>query len=349
MSTSDSGLVLAFFLFVCAALLLLPFYPAWREWQRPTDRQALRMASGDDDQASLMRLLRQQMGALVGSGSPLAYESLEQALVRGHGPQSSDPQRPVFVARTSHADQGIHSRWPVYAAADLQLREDSDLQEVLADGHLVLGPHSRVRAWAHADKTLLLGESSVAARHLTSDHGIALAHDCCFQCVQAPVIVFGRPRTHEHPGSDLRHSALPAHAPLAGAQRWGAHGWRVDGDCFIQGGQHFTGSLVVTGVLSIGAGALLEGDVKAHKGIVIGEHAHVTGSVVSDNGIRVFNEAIIGGPMVSESTLRLGVGVRLGSLHAPTSVSANVILADDGVTAHGSVQAVQAGLVWGPA
>lgn len=342
------GLALALFLLVCAALVLLPFYPAWREWQRPTDRQALRMASGDDNQASLLRLLRQQMTTLLGSGSPLAYESLEQALVRGPRPQAGDDQRPVFIARTSHADQGIHSRWPVYAAADLQLREDSDLNEVLADGHLVLGPHSRVRAWGHADKTLLLGESSVAAHHLTSDHGIALAHDCCFQCVQAPVIVFGRPRTHEHPDKDLRHSPLPAHAPLAGARPWGPHGWRVDGDCVIQGGQRFTGSLVVTGVLSIGAGALLDGDVKAHKGIVIGEHAHVTGSVMSDNGIRVFNQAVIGGPLVSESMLQLGVGVRLGSLQAPTSVSANVILADDGVTAHGSVHAVQAGLVWGP-
>jgi hypothetical protein len=347
--STDTGLTLALFLVICAALLVGPFYPAWREWQRPTDRQALRMASGKDSQASLSRLLRQQMSALLGTGSPLAYESLEQALVRGALPQTTAHQRPVFVASSSHAEQGIHSRWPLYAAADLQLREDSDLNEVLADGHLVLGPHSRVRAWAHADKTLLMGESSVVAQQITSDHGVALAQDCCFHRIEAPVIVFGRPRTHESPANDLRQHPLPAHAPLDRAQRWGADGWRVAGDCTIQGGHRFTGSLVVTGVLSVGRGALLEGDVKAHRGILIGEHAHITGSVISDNGIRVFDEAVIGGPLVSESLLQLGAGVRLGSLNAPTSVSANVILADDGVTAHGSVQATQAGLVWGPA
>jgi cytoskeletal protein CcmA (bactofilin family) len=134
-----------------------------------------------------------------------------------------------------------------------------------------------------------------------------------------------------------------------GAQRWGPHGWRVDGDCVIQGDQHFTGSLVVTGLLAIGKGACVEGDVKSHQGVVIGEHARVTGSVVCDEGVRLFDDAFVGGPLVCESVLQLGSGARLGSLHAPTSVSAAVILAGDGATAHGSVRASQAGLVWGPA
>lgn len=337
------GLLLLVFLLLCLGLLLPPFYPAWREWQRPTDRQALRMAMGEDTQASLLRLLRQQMTTLLGNGDPLAYESLEQALVRGREPQAPGPQRPVVVARTSHAEHGIQSRWPVYAVDDLQLRESSDLTEVMADGHLVLGPHSRVRGWAHAEKTLLLGESSVVARDLSSEHGISLAWACCFERVQAPVIVFGQPGTRNH----RSRPPLPPHEPLPGARPWGPAGWRVDGDCVIQKGHHFTGSLVVTGVLSIGADALVEGDVKAHKGVVIGERAQVTGGVFSDNGIRVFSEAVIGGPLVSESLLQLGAGVHLGSLHAPTSVSANVILADNGVLAHGTVWAVQAGLVWG--
>ncbi|MFW5331247.1 hypothetical protein [Hydrogenophaga sp. ZJX-1] len=341
--SAGPDILLLVFLLLCAGLLLPPFIPAWREWLRPTDRQVLRMAVGDDNQASLLRLLRQQMATLLGSGDPLAYESLEQALVRGVEPQAPGPQRPVFVSRTSHADHGIQSRWPVYAADDLQLRESSDLTDVLADGHLVLGPRSRVRGWAHAEKTLLLGESSVVARDLSSEHGVSLAWACCFERVQAPVIVFGQPGTRDH----RSRPALPPHEPLPGARPWGRQGWRIEGDCVIQKGRHFTGSLVVTGVLSIGADALVEGDVKAHKGVVIGERAHVTGGVFSDNGIRVFNEAVIGGPLVSESLLQLGAGVHLGSLRAPTSVSANVILADNGVLAHGSVCAAQAGLVWG--
>lgn len=349
MSTAAPDIVLVVFLLLCVGLLLPPFYPAWREWRHPTDRQPLRMATGDDSQASLLRLLRHQMAALLGRGDPLAYESLEQALVRGHEPQQPGPQRPVVVARTTNAEQGILSRSPVYAAEDLQLRESSDLTDVLADGHLVLGPHSRVSGRAHAEKTLLLGESSVVARDLSSERGISVAWACCFERVQAPVIVFGQPGIRGRSGKDRSSPPLPAHEPLPGAQPWGRQGWRIDGDCVIQKGRHFTGSLVVTGLLSIGADAVVEGDVKAHQGVVIGARAQVTGSVFSDNGIRVFDEAVIGGPVVSESLLQLGAGVHLGRLHAPTSVSANVILADNGVLAHGSVWAVQAGLVWGTA
>lgn len=328
---ADSSLALVLFLLICAALLVGPFYPAWREWQHPTDRQPLRMARGPDSQASLSRLLRQQMTALQASGSPLPQESLAQALALVALPQTNPPPRPLC------------------APGDLRLQDHSDLHEVLAVGHMMLGPHSRVRGWAHADKSLLVGASSVVAQAITSEHGVALSHDCCFHQIQAPVIVFGRTRQAAQPAHPAHSQPLPVHAPLPGARRWGADGWRVEGHCTILSGRHFKGSLVVTGVLSIGKGAVVEGDLKAHQGIVIGQQAHITGSVFSDKGIRVFDDVVISGPLVAESLLQIGTGVRLGSLNAPTSVSANVILVDDGVTAHGSVQATQAGLVWGPA
>lgn len=277
--SADPDMALALFLLVCAALLLLPFYPAWQEWQRPTDRQALRMATGDDSQASLARLLRQQMTRLLGSGQPVAFGSLEQALAGILPTPAAEPDAP---------------------------------------GSIDAAPQ-----------------------------GLAFAQGSCFQQIDAPVIVFGHPVSPDHTATHPHRR--PAHAPINGAQRWGLHGWRVAGDCVIQGGQHFTGSLVVTGLLSIGKGACVEGDVKAHQGVLIGEHARVTGSVVSDQGVRLFDDAFVGGPLVCETLLQLGSGARLGSLHAPTSVSAAVILAGDGATAHGSVRASQAGLVWGQA
>lgn len=235
---TDPTLALLLFLLVCSALLVGPFVPAWREWQHPTDRQALRPA----------------------------------------------------------------------AAAD---------------------PPPNIR----------------------SDRVVALARNACFRGIEAPVIVFGRHRAapsvpagrpvplHDHP--------LTPHAPLPGAQPWGDGGWRVEGDCTLQGHRHWQGSLVVTGVLAVGAGALVQGDLKAHQGIVIGMGAVVCGSMVSDQGIRVFCDAVIDGPVLAESLLQLGGGVRLGHPHAPTSVSAGHMLMDDGVVVHGSVQAAQVGLVRG--
>ncbi len=232
-------LALLWFLLLCAVLLIGPFAPAWLEWQRPTDRQALRPA----------------------------------------------------------------------AAAE---------------------PPPEIR----------------------SDRVVALARHARFRGIDAPVIVFGRHRAAPVASADgppaLHDHPLTLHPPLPGAQPWGDGGWRVQGDCTLQGHRHWRGSLVVTGMLSVGAGALVQGDIKAHRDIVIGAGAVVTGSVVSDQGVRVFPDAVIGGPVLAESLLQLGGGVRLGSPLVPTSVSATTMLMDDGVVVYGSVQAAQAGLVRGP-
>lgn len=270
----EAGLALALFLLVCSALLLLPFYPAWREWRHPADRQPRRMAAGDDSQASLTRLLRQQMAQLQRGGHLVRPGSLEQAL--------------------DGADPGAGAPPP------------------------------------------------------TAGPVVALECGACFQQIDAPLILFGPRHSPGHPDPGDRQR-LPVHGPLPHARPWGAHGWRVDGDCAIREGQHFTGSLVVTGLLWIGQGARVEGDVKGRRGVLIGEHAHVSGSVVSDQGVGLGVGAFVGGPLVCEALLQLGAGARLGRPEAPTSVCASVILAGAGATAHGCVRATQAGLVWGPA
>lgn len=346
-------LVLLSFVALCAVLMGAPFVPVglrwlghWRGAALVPDRRgspALPLRVGD-----WQREMRRLMATGEQAGGQGAYESLDEALERGLRPQPRGQVRPIVVPHAAQAQHGIACQQAVLAASDLQLREGSELALVVSDGHLVLGPRSRIRGWAHADKTLLLGESSVAAHQLSSGRGIALAWGCCFERLQAPVIVLGRPHARRRSDAQAPGDALPAHPPLPNARPWGDGGWRVEGDCVIEKGHCFTGSLVVTGVLSIGADARVAGDIKAHRGLVIGAHAEVSGAVFCDRGIRVFDEADLAGPVVAGGLLQLADGVRLGSLTAPTSVHADVILAGDGVMAHGTVWASRAGLVWGP-
>lgn len=341
------------FLALCALLMGAPLVPAglrwlgqWRGDATPTEND------GSAALAARIGAWQREMHRLMTPGERApergGFESLDEALARGLRPQARGAARPIVVPHAAQAQHGIACQQPVLAAGDLQLREGCELALVVSEGHLVLGPRSRIRNWAHADKTLLLGESSVAARQLSSGRGIALAWGCCFEHLQAPVIVLGRPQARRRSSAQAPADALPAHPPLPGAQPWGAGGWRIEGDCVIEKNHCFTGSLVVTGVLSIGAGARVEGDIKAHRGLVIGAHAEVTGAVFCDRSIRVFDEADLAGPVVAGGLLQLADGVRLGSLAAPTSVHADAILAGDGVMAHGTVWASRAGLVWGP-
>lgn len=345
-------LALLSFLVLCALLMGAPFIPVGRRWfglrggsaEWPDGRDPLALPARI---GAWQREMRRLLSTDERQSGDSAFESLDEALDRGRRPQARGQARPIVVPHAAQVQQGIACQQAVLAASDLQLRESSELALVVSDGHLVLGPRSRIRDWAHADKTLLLGESSVAARQLSSGRGIALASGCCFERMQAPVIVLGRPHARRRTEAHGPREALPPHPPLPNARPWGAGGWRVEGDCVIEKGHCLTGPLVVTGVLSIGADARVEGDIKAHRGLVIGAHAEVTGAVFCERGIRVFDEADIGGPVVAGGLLQLADGVRLGSLAAPTSVHADVILAGDGVMAHGTVWASRAGLVWG--
>ena len=58
---------------------------------------------------------------------------------------------------------------------------------------------------------------------------------------------------------------------------------------------------------------------------------------------------VVGGPLVSETHVLLHTRARVGTLEAPTTVSASDILIDRGVTTHGTVWARQAGVVLGMA
>ncbi len=347
--STDPQVFISLFIVASTAMLLMPFYPAWQEWRHPTDQEALRVGPKDaDDVATLAGAFRTKMVMLMASGDQATYQFIEEVSQRGAVANEAHQELPVVASRAMQTHRAFKCAQPLFAANDLELAGGAMLSEVLAEGHIALGPHSRITGWAHANKTLTLGESSVAVRQISAARAMDLARGCCFERVHAPVIQFGRPVA-----SLARQVGVTSSSPrtpldtIKNGQPWGDNGWRVEGDCQIPQAHHFTGSLVVTGVLSIGSDAVVDGDIKARKGILIGARARITGAVFCENGIHVFHGAYVAGPLVSESHLMLGAGAWLGTPDAPTTVSAGVILVEEGVVAHGTVWASQAGVVWG--
>jgi cytoskeletal protein CcmA (bactofilin family) len=355
---SEFGYLLLFSL-VCLSLLVLPFVPAWREWQHPSDDGALTVSqSQTSDPVYLAQQFREHMQRQLISPQADGYALLDE-----HGPTPNHPTLPA------HADSAAqHGRLPLvsnramrslldttflcplYITADLVLAGRARLREVLCLGSMTLGPRSDIIGWAHSDEAAVLAEGCVAVRRVSSDRSIDLARLCCFERLHAPTLRFGqqpqpgsaRPAVNSHPTwHRLRH--------IEGAQRWGEDSWRVDGDCDIPAWHHFTGSLVVMGVLRVGEGARVEGNVKAHRGLHIGAGASVTGAAVCEAGIHLLPDAAVGGPLVSETHVLLHTRARVGTPDAPTTVSASDILIDRGVTTHGTVWARQTGVVLGAA
>ncbi len=307
---------------ISLTLLVMPFYPAWREWRNPTDGEALVVLAGKTHNIiTTARLFRKKM---------LGNRTV-----------------PALVTRAISTFGALDQKTPIYTADDLTLRHGGKLTEFFTDGSLVLAAHSRVTGWAHAEKDLELGEGSVAVRQISSAHTIRMARGCCFEQLHAPVIYFGR----KAPGLNIGPGPLPARIfsmeQVPGATPWGQQGWRVNGDCEIPEACCFKGALVVTGQLSIGAGAVVEGDLKAYKGILVGPHAQVCGAMFCEAGIQMTRDCVVAGPVVADTYLLVGNGCVLGTASAPTTITAGSILVGDGVTAHGTLWARQAGLVWG--
>ncbi|MBW4047831.1 MAG: polymer-forming cytoskeletal protein [Proteobacteria bacterium] len=330
--------------------LTLPFLPAWREWRDPSDEAALPVPAHDSNQVSHFAnsWRRQRDGdGLDASSTDTSKELQLQHMFDVRAVQAwNHTDSPVVATRTVVLATPVECLRPVHAALDFRAAGGSTFSAIMSSGCIKLGPLSRVTEWAHGDKGLRLGGFSIGLRRLSSDGTIELGNGCCFERMHAPAVQFGAtPAKSERPGASAgQPSEL---SQLSGAEHRGGHLYRVNGNCTIPENRHYIGSLIVTGILTIGAFTRIEGDVKARQGIRLGFHAKVLGAVICEDTIHFLAGSSADGPVTSETHVLLDHGTQVGHQHAPTSISAPTIIAESGAVAHGTVWAREAGVVWG--
>lgn len=334
------------FVLVSMGLMVIAFGPTWREWRHPTDTEALQVlpqyTTDIDHFADRFRALVQAHQAQV--PGPYANE-FDFAPVSLDSVNWAGMLRPMVCLGSVKPQAAIQCAAPLFVHGDFEAPAHSRFAGLLAQGRIRLGTGCDVGKWAHADASLHLAQGCSGLRRLSSSTAVELEADCCFERIQAPHIRFG---------GDAAVQSEREQAPLIGASfdrlegalRQSEHVTLVRGDCKLPRMHRYHGSLVVTGRLLIGAGTVIEGDVKARGGIVMGDHARVHGSLCSEKQIQLLDHAQVTGPVVSESGILLGAGVQVGSPQALTTVSAETIMAEAGARAHGTVWARQLGIVW---
>ncbi|MDB5966492.1 MAG: hypothetical protein JWQ72_2992 [Polaromonas sp.] len=333
------------FALLCLLLLVLPFVPAWQEWRRPTDADALPVSpTYSNDIDHFAKRLQADAAAKTGTGAPTGFEDF--AFVST--PLSSMDWRKAgkrLISRGSVAtDAGIRSKQQLYVEGDVSTGSDSVFPALYATGDIALGPASELHDWAHAAGTLTLGRNSVALRRVSAGKAIRLGVETWFERLSAPAVFFGDAAA----GPSVMPRPRPVVADLAdlpGAVRQTPQLVIVRGDCSLPSGRSYDGSLVVTGFLSIGAGTVVYGDIKAREGISVGYQAAVQGAVTCEKRIYFFSEATALGPVISESDILLGAGSVVGQPGVQTTVSAANIIVEDGAAVHGAVWAHDIGMV----
>ncbi|HLB55108.1 MAG TPA: polymer-forming cytoskeletal protein [Gemmatimonadales bacterium] len=340
--------MLAFLALVGVTLVwfLLPLLPALRELVRPTDIAPLKVV---DRSAGLIvyfarnfrRYLDRVLPAEAGAGDYAAklLDGTEFVRVNRRMEQLATDgkvEKRLVVLDAPLSLPGDQTfLMEVYARAPLVSGPETNYRAIYAERDLTLGENNRVFRWTHAGGPLTVGAHSILRGRVSSDTRVSFGADVVFERAGAPVIAHGEAR--EPP---IRpDNGLTSWAP-EGVRKIGDH-LRIEGDLDIPKGSRVTGNLVVAGRLRIGAGALVEGSIKAHRDIELAEGAQVSGAAVSRARLSVGPGGWIGGPAIAERGLRLSQNAVVGGPSLPATVSATEVELAPGATVYGQISAMR--------
>lgn len=336
------------FLTICVLLLTLPFLPAFREWQAPADCAPLPIsrhyANEIDHFADQFR--ETVKAKMTGPDGELArhFDFVSEPT---NAMEWSTPTQPLIARQEIESATSIRCMQPIYAAASVDCARDSSFAAIYAEGAITLGPYSEILEWGHAEGPITLGTACVALRRLSSKVAVSFSAQCCFERVNAPVIRFAGLPADTAP-AEAMGGFLADIDQLPGAIRRTPTLHMIKGDCSLPPGHVFKGSIVVTGRLIIGNYTTIIGDVKVREGTIVGNGARIIGSLTCEDRIYILDHAQIAGPLISETDIVLGAGAIVGRMDAPTTVSAENIIAKSGAVAHGTLWARNVGVVWAP-
>lgn len=342
-------LALAAFMVTSSALFMLPFVPAYREWKYPSDSAALPISANyASDIDHFARRLHADVMAKLGLGKKTGYEDFDFVPTALGDMQWTKAQKRLISRSSIDTAMPIDSPQPLYVEGYVKTGADSVFSALYATGDIELGARSKILNWAHSEGVLRLAANSVAVRRISAGSMIALGEAVSFERLNAPSVQFGSSininnKINIYPNRPEQSPTNLTDVPNVKQQTPSLY--FVQGDCELAAESIYQGSLIVTGVLTIGARTTVVGDVKARKGLLIKDGASVKGAVTCEKYIHVFSNASVLGPLLSERDIELDLNAVIGLPDAPTTVSARNIFVNNGVIVHGSIWAHDKGMV----
>jgi hypothetical protein len=327
--------------------VLLPLLPALLEFRsrenlRPlelTDRSAGRVSFfARNFKQYLDKVLPQEAGA--GDYAAKLLDGTEFIRVNRRSDQLATQQKTeprvviLDAPQTLPGDQTFLME--VYSRAPLNSGPETNYRAVYSEDDLTLGEHNRVFRWAHANGALTVGPHSILRGRVSSELKLLMGADVVFERAGAPVIAY---RDVTEPPSPTRSELRPWNLPV-GAQKVGDH-LRIEGDLDIPKETLVTGSLVVTGRLRIGTGALVDGSVKAYRDVELADKARVSGAVVTRSRLAIGEGAWIGGPALAERSVRLARNAVVGGPTREVSLAGVEVELAEGATVYGQISAIR--------
>ncbi|MGD8415132.1 MAG: hypothetical protein PVF33_12915 [Candidatus Latescibacterota bacterium] len=343
------------------ALTVLPFVPSILEWRRKTDAEPLTVVySSAVDVRHFANGFREYVTAHLGA---LLEKFRDTTLIERGTLEDGTPYVAVGdgggEVMTAEETRSRASQSVIVSAGDLLLPERTMfLPEIYAEGTIRGGERNIYRAvlagedvqlgresvclrWLHADRVLTAQSGTALFGRASAARFMRLERGCRFERLNAPRVEFCyQAEAGEFAGgSTYNQSAFLRPRDLPNRVEVKAGRWLVSGRLEIPPGKIVRADLVATGAVRIGTGAHVVGNVKSHRDMTLERGVEVDGSVVSGCNIRFEEGCRIYGPAMAERSIYIGGGTVIGTASMPTTVTAENIVVEPGVVAHGTVWA----------
>lgn len=344
-----------------AALLALPVAPALFELRNRADAAPLPTSRHDGRIANFAEVLQSRLEPLrprleqcraTGEISRTCAEGMEVLLV-GCKPEDFDfdPARMQGVAAVMCSQDALIPAGRVVDAdvganGNLELGESAALRAAIATSDIVLGKHSAVLRWLHADGSIRLRQGSAAYGRLSAGQSIHLEPGCGFQRMYAPQIVTVDAGQAD-PASVLPTYGRYSAADISDVFSSSRQRIRVQADFALPAGETLEANVIATGEVRVGAGARFFGSAKSYKDTVVEEDACVHGSLICGGTVRLGARCFVAGPVMAEGDVIISRGSCVGAPDALTTISCSRAKIAAGCQIHGTVWARVQGNVEG--
>ena len=333
-------------LIVCTlVVVLLPLWPAFREWRRPTDVTPLPIDETDALEPSYLArrfsdLLADAVdkGQIALGGVPLVH--LPSNAIHAPWPLNAQEVRSERTRRIWHTDgdcvlpDRLHCLAEMSARGALRTAQGRTYRALLCGTQLTLAPHTRVIRWAHA-RTLVAGDHCQLPARISATQALVLGREVSFALLHAPTIRFA--------------GQVPAQRSLPPDGRWSIGStegvlWdaasgvgRVPESLQVPPLRRWRGDLHADHHLSLGEGCEAEGSLRVAGTLSIGAGSRVHGGLMARGEVYLAAGTSVGSSIVSETLVVLGAGCVVGVPGAHATVRAPRVEIGKGVVVHGTV------------
>ena len=358
---------------ITVVLIVVPVTPALQELYRRQDAGPLPTSRHNGRITNFAESLRSRLGPLFELlESCRASKELTRArvdgmnvLLIGHDHFDFEPEQmrgieAVMCSASASIPPGRLVNADVWALGDLKIGDAAVLRAGFAAGNILLGQNSAVLRWLHADGNVVLQCGSKAGNRLSSGQSIRLVPGCCFQHVQAPVIITSKNEVDESESMALSDTAGGVVSELqpegndsvttiegCGESQFSAARprMRVPGDFVLPAGENLWANVIATGAFRLQRGASFLGSAKSYKNTVIAEGASVHGSIACGATAQIGPGAFLSGPLLAEGDVYLSNGSCVGRPNSLTTIAAPKVHITAGCRVYGSIWARTQGRV----